>query len=555
MSTLERVPLHLRQYVVEQDYAQYSAMDQAVWRFVLLQLYSRLRDTAHPAYSAGLERAGMSTERIPRLDEMDARLNELGWGAVCVDGFIPPRAFVEFQAQAILPIAAEIRTRQHLPYTPAPDIIHEAAGHAPILPDPGYARFLRRIGAVGQRAFALPEDDAVYRTIRALSEIKEDPAASAQDVERSEQALSEAVATATRVSEAARVARLYWWTVEYGLVGTPRDYRLYGAGLLSSLGESHGCHASQIRKLPLSAACVDVSYDITRPQPQLFVASGFDELDDVLREVEAGLSVRLGGAHALETARASRELASVELDTGAQIIGVVDAVELADESPALVRWRGPVALASSGKLLDGEGTDRDGYVLPLGASRVTGAIAAGASVRVDYVNGLSCSGRALREIRAPDGRMLGVELEAAVLSWGERVLFRDQPRCTLLFAERVVSAWAGAADPGVLAATAFSGTRVPRPRRWSVVERELERLYVRARTGDADAVRDVHARLSREYPEEWLLRWNLLETLTRQHLAPDLRQRLEAELLKLEVDYAYEQPIASGLRYLGLRAA
>src|SRR5688572_29496205 len=87
------IPAHLKRYVVQQDYAQYNEVDQAVWRFVLLQTYSRLRDTAHPAYQSGLAQTGISVERIPRIEEMNAALAPFGWGAVCVDGFIPPRAF------------------------------------------------------------------------------------------------------------------------------------------------------------------------------------------------------------------------------------------------------------------------------------------------------------------------------------------------------------------------------------------------------------------------------------------------------------------------------
>ena len=131
-------------------------------------------------------------------------------------------------------------------YTPAPDIIHEAAGHAPILPDPIYASYLRRIGAAGARAFTLPEDTAVDRAIYALSEIKERPTATAEQVARAEQALVTARAGRERVSEAARLSRLYWWTAEYGLVGTPDDYKLYGAGLLSSLWESFACHDPKV---------------------------------------------------------------------------------------------------------------------------------------------------------------------------------------------------------------------------------------------------------------------------------------------------------------------
>ena len=230
--TRDRVPPHLRRYVVEQDYAAYDAVDQAVWRFVLLQMYDRLERSAHPAYARGLSQTGMSVERIPSIADMDRCLSDFGWGAVCVDGFIPPRAFQEFQSLGILPIAAEMRRVEHLPYTPAPDIIHEAAGHAPILPDPEYAAFLRRIGEYGTRAFASARDAQLYAAVRRLSFIKEQRDAGPADIAEAERALAELVVRPAPASEATRLSRLYWWTVEYGLFGTPERYKLYGAGLL-----------------------------------------------------------------------------------------------------------------------------------------------------------------------------------------------------------------------------------------------------------------------------------------------------------------------------------
>src|SRR5215471_1115019 len=235
------IPGHLRRFIVRQDYEKYTAEDQAVWRFVVLQTHARLLHTAHEAYAHGFEAAGISVDRIPRIEEMNELLGRFGWGAVCVDGFIPPRAFQAFQARGILLIAADIRTSKHLTYTPAPDIIHEAAGHAPFLAEPRFARYLRRIGEVASRAFATPHDRAVYEAIYALSELKEDPASTPAQIRRAEAALVTASARVEVVSESAKLARLYWWTAEYGLVGTPADFSLYGAGLLSSIGEGHFC--------------------------------------------------------------------------------------------------------------------------------------------------------------------------------------------------------------------------------------------------------------------------------------------------------------------------
>src|SRR3954471_21192385 len=307
MSDLSRVPPELRRFVVEQDYAQYNEIDQAVWRFVLLQTHQRLQHTAHPAYRDGLAQTGISVERIPRIAEMSSCLARFGWSAVCVDGFIPPRAFQEFQAASILPIAADMRSIDHLTYTPAPDIIHEAAGHAPILPDGRYAAYPRAIGEASKKAFSSPDDARVYAAIFELSEVKETRGAPPELLKRAEDRLETALSRISVASEASRMSRLYWWTAEYGLVGTPRDYRLYGAGLLSSLWESHACHDPLVRKLPLSAECVEQGYDITRTQPQLFVARDFDQLFSVLSDVEATLVHHRGSDAALAAALRSED--------------------------------------------------------------------------------------------------------------------------------------------------------------------------------------------------------------------------------------------------------
>ena len=98
-----------------------------------------LKEYAHKVYFQGLLDTGISFERIPRIQEMNDILAKIGWGAVAVDGFIPPAAFMEFQAYKVLVIACDMRQIHHIEYTPAPDIVHEAAGHAPIIVDREYS--------------------------------------------------------------------------------------------------------------------------------------------------------------------------------------------------------------------------------------------------------------------------------------------------------------------------------------------------------------------------------------------------------------------------------
>ncbi|HEX3854941.1 MAG TPA: aromatic amino acid hydroxylase, partial [Polyangiaceae bacterium] len=365
VSDCARVPHNLRRYVVEQDYEQYTEIDQAVWRFVLLQTYERLRHTAHPAYRQGLAQTGISVERIPRIAEMSECLARFGWQAVCVDGFIPPRAFQEFQAASILPIAADIRSKDHLVYTPAPDIIHEAAGHAPILPDSRYAAYLRAIGEVGKLAFSSPDDARVYAAIFELSEVKEIRGVRPELVTQAEARLEQALSGVSSASEASRLSRLYWWTAEYGLVGTPSDYRLYGAGLLSSLWESHACHDSAVKKLPLSAACVEQGYDITRTQPQLFVARDFEHLFAVLSEVEASLVHRVGGDRALQAALHSEELATLHFRDQRFLIGQLSRVS-GGAMDGVLTFQGRVGFGAQARLIEVFDAPAHGFRVPVG---------------------------------------------------------------------------------------------------------------------------------------------------------------------------------------------
>jgi phenylalanine-4-hydroxylase len=569
------VPAHLRQFVVQQDYETYNAVDRAVWRFLLLQIHARLVDTAHPAYRDGLAATGISPDRIPSIGEISDRLGAFGWRAVCVDGFIPPRAFQEFQANGILPIAADIRSRDHLAYTPAPDIFHEAAGHAPILPEPVYAAYVRRIGDLGKKAFTVPAEDRLYQAIYALSEKKEDPSLSPGDVARAEAELQVIVDGLPPPSEAARLSRLYWWTAEYGLVGRPDDYRIYGAGLLSSLGESHSCHAPTVRKIPLDARCMEMTYDITRPQPQLFVATSFQALHDVLDDAARGLAATVGGAIALNRARASQELATVTFSSGAAVIGTVTALGPNPQSPAWIEFAGPTAFAWQGTIRPEQEQLRssDGRVVvtgPMADGQVpdqlddraidTACDPATARATFRFASGAEVSGRIDRRARDESGWLMHLELTDA------RVVLPGRPpltyaRYVLLAAGDPTGARAGAVDPAFHPETTFSDIRVPKPRQLPPDEQQMLRLFQqaeRAHNRGAAAVRSefpqVHAILERDEPQEWLLRWNLLESLLSAGIHGPLTSALQAELEQLEISFQHQQPIASGLRYLSRRA-
>jgi phenylalanine-4-hydroxylase len=534
-------------------------------------MHARLAHSAHPAYREGLAATGISVERIPGIDEMNDKLARFGWSAVCVDGFIPPRAFQEFQASAILPIAADIRSRAHLAYTPAPDIIHEAAGHAPILPDPVFAAYLRRIGDLGRKAFALPGEGRVFQAIYTLSEVKEDPAASVEQVGGAEAELGAALACASEPSEAALLSRLYWWTAEYGLVGRPDDYKLYGAGLLSSLGESHFCHDPAVRKPVLDERCVEVPYDITKPQPQLFVAPSFEALHDVLDRVALTLAFRKGGELALSRALRSGEVASLQFSSGAWVIGLLRGVGPRVSDPAHLLFDGPVSFAWDGEItpalqpfagLDEQcvvtGHLEDGTSLEHSTTEALARLLDRATGRhrFRFDRGACVEGHVLRAVRHADGRLMLLELGPARLTLPGSAP-RDMARYLLIAAGDVVTAHAGAVDVKYHADTPFSPVRVPRPRAFPPDERRMLALYESAETAHragaramAEVFPRVHEALARDFPQEWLLRWNMLESLVRAAHEQPLARTLWAELERLEIVLDRRQPIASGLRYL-----
>lgn len=562
---LETVPAHLRRYVVGQDYDQYTEIDHAVWRFVLLQTYARLQHTAHPVYRTGLSATGIAVDAIPRIEEMNDKLSRFGWGAVCVDGFIPPRAFQGFQASRILPIAAEIRSVEHLAYTPAPDIIHEAAGHAPILSEPVYAQFVQRFGEIAEQAFELPSDRAVHQALYLLSELKESPSSTKEQVDAATRAFQAALSGVQELSESARLARLYWWTAEYGLIGTVDDFRLYGAGLLSSLLESQSCLDPSVRKLPLSVSCVEVDYDITRAQPQLFVARDFEHLLGVLDEVGANLAFRLGARVGLTTAQKSRELATLVLDTGLEVAGVVGDFALTDETSGWVQLSGAPALFRRGAPV-AEVSCPNEYVIAMGqlddgtnlSSLTVDALrryVRDGTLQLRFADRMTVRGR-WHARHTDEGRVNWLFLEQFELTLPDGRVFRSRGPYPLALGT-LLSVRAGA--PAAYFGTSEpSPLRVPRPR-WvppreshllALYERAIEAWRHRAGAELVHGFEDITRALDSEYPDDWLLRWNLLESLAKVGELGPLSDRLSRDLELLEIKYLHKEPIATGLSHI-----
>ena len=289
---LNNLPKHLKQYIVDQEYHRYTIIDHRVWKFIMDISVPFFKKYAHSSYYDGLHQTGITFDKIPSINKMNEKMSKIGWGAVPVRGFIPPWAFMEFQSLGILPIACDMRSRHHLTYTPAPDIMHESSGHSPIIINDEYSQYLKQYGKIASKAVFTKEDENIYFAIRKLSDLKEDKNASEKDILIAEQELLEAKQSQTTPSEATLLSRLHWWTVEYGLIGKLNDPKIYGAGLLSSVGESQNCLSNKVKKIPLTIDCINYSYDITEQQPQLFVTNDFSSLNDILLEFEKTMSYK-----------------------------------------------------------------------------------------------------------------------------------------------------------------------------------------------------------------------------------------------------------------------
>ena len=550
------LPAHLRPFVQSQDYGRYTARDQAVWRFVMRHLTRQLRETAHPVYLEGLAKTGIALDHIPSIDEMNAALAKLGWRAVVVDGFIPPAIFMEFQALKVLVIALDMRSVDHILYTPAPDIVHESAGHAPFIVDVDYAEFLQRFGEVGMKAIATQHDFEVYEAIRTLSIVKECPASSEQEIAEAQAKLLCLSDRDEPLSEAALLTRLHWWTVEYGLVGELNDYKLFGAGLLSSLDESVRCLNDElVRKIPLTVDAVTAQYDITRQQPHLFVTKSCKHLSQVLEEFASCMCFRRGGAPSLRHAIAAGTVCTAQYDTGVQVSGQIEEVSCDAVGKAVYfRTSGPTQLAWKGRELFGHGTPyhAQGFSSPVGLlkdfSRCLSQytfdelrahnINIGERVTLEFLSGITVCGELTAILRQEHQNLLLTFEQCTVTDLHGQQLFQPEwGTYDMAVGAAITSVFGGSADRSAyqLHKPVPVSTTMP-----VTVDERLMALYTQVaelvapdRAMASDVVGDILEGLN-TYPREWLLRVELLVWAQQDETAaPALAERLQAELLAL----------------------
>jgi len=230
-----------------QRWARYRPEEHLVWATLYRRRMSELEHQASRVYLDGIAAVGIEADLIPDLRSINRRLAPLtGWRAVPVAGYLDAADFFASLARRRFPTTVTIRGRESLDYTPAPDIFHDVFGHVPLHADPAFAGWLERFAAI---SFARREPGAVER-----------------------------------------LARLFWFTVEFGLVRERGEIRVYGSGLISSAAEARHALGPSCERRPFDLAEVlDRRFAIDDLQPVLYVVDDFGQLVEALDRVDAML--------------------------------------------------------------------------------------------------------------------------------------------------------------------------------------------------------------------------------------------------------------------------
>ncbi|MGF1923301.1 MAG: aromatic amino acid hydroxylase [Bacteroidia bacterium] len=559
-----KLPKHLRQFIVEQHYEKYTPIDQAVWRYVMRQNYSYLKSVAYYPYIKGLQRAGLSIEYIPHLQTMNDNLGKIGWGAVTVDGFIPPAAFMEYQAYRVLVIAADIRQINHIEYTPAPDIIHESAGHAPIIADTDYNNYLSYFGSIGAKAMFSSKDFELYEAIRRLSILKEAVDADEEEIAAAEKTLSNISDNMGEPSEMALLSRLHWWTVEYGLIGTLENPKIYGAGLLSSIGESATCMNPDVKKLWYNLETINYAYDITKQQPQLFVTETFQNLINVLEAFADTMAFRRGGSESVLKAIECKNPSTAVYSSGLQVTGVFADLGMdKDDELTFIKTTGPSALAYEGKQLNGHGKEyhADGFSSPVGKLKdiekplelysldelETIGIVQNKSAELTFSHGINVKGD-VEEIIIKNEKLILIKFNNCTVKEGNGNLLFDPSWGVydMAVGEKIVSVFNGAADKDAYEELISVSTQQTHKIHYDGETQQLHGLYQKVRAireneeGYEELVQ-IFKELSTSHRSDWLCALEILEIVYHKKIDSDFEKDLR---IYLEMKAASQQEIS-----------
>jgi len=245
---------------ISQPYELYSEDNQEAWRALYQRIRPRWERYANPWFLHGIEVLQLPPGRIPRLSEINRRLQPLtGFQAKPVSGYVPGFLFFDCLRRREFPTTITIRPANRMDYLPEPDIFHDIAGHVPMHTQKAFADTLVRFGDCAHTAVALTGaiGDQRDRARRLTNIVK-------------------------------AMSRFFWFTVEFGLMRGPRGVCAYGSGLLSSYAElEHAIDSPEVQRYPLQMEWViNQAAEIDHYQPLLFIIDSFDQLFDLVDRLE-----------------------------------------------------------------------------------------------------------------------------------------------------------------------------------------------------------------------------------------------------------------------------
>jgi phenylalanine-4-hydroxylase len=245
---------------IHQAYELYSEENQEAWRRLYARIRPRWERYANDHFLQGIEALHLPADRIPRLSEINQRLQPLtGFQAKPVSGYVPGFLFFDCLRRREFPTTITIRPADRMDYLPEPDIFHDIAGHVPMHTEKAFADTLVRFG------------DCAHTAAHMTAGIRD-------EAER-----------ARRLTSIIRaLSRFFWFTVEFGLMCGRRGVVAYGSGLLSSYGEiAHCIESDEVQRYPLQLEWViNQGAEIDKYQPLLFIVDSFDHLFSLVDELE-----------------------------------------------------------------------------------------------------------------------------------------------------------------------------------------------------------------------------------------------------------------------------
>ena len=264
-------------------------------------------------------------------------------------------------------------------------------------------------------------------------------------------------------SEMSQLRNLHWWTVEYGLIGNLDSPKIYGAGLLSSIGESFSAMQTDVKKIPYSIEAMHYGFDITKTQPQLFVTPDFEYLNVVLEQFSEQMALKKGGAESILKAIESNHIATCELSSGLQISGVFTEAILDGPDLIYIKTTGPTELGYNNESIPDHGKDyhKDGYGTPIGKLKNCNkpirflqtidlerlSIQVGKLSKLKFLSGLKIEGKLINIVRK-EGNILLMSFEECTVRYKGKTLFMPEWGVfDMAVGEQVISAYNGNFHP------------------------------------------------------------------------------------------------------------